>query len=223
MLPQRLGPLIFLMHLLRRNNMSKQILLSDLGTFDLEKAHCRMDFDQQFIHRAISEWYGSKEAFAEYVRGPLREELLRSSTSTFPPQYLVMVAATTFSASLDSVVSLALGNVDGRMILSEFVGNSLGFHVAWFLAVLKLLMYLCDRFAAPAYPGALDYVQSFVIFSIFFGLYYLGQTVCRYAYTRSLLSAIAWAVGSCCLATLSFFVEDRVRAREPTKQGRIPG
>ena len=214
-----MAPLIVLVHLLRRNNMSKHRLMSDLQSFDLEKAYCRKDFDQEFIHRAISEWYGSKDAFAQYVRGPLREELLHSSRSSFPPQYLVMVAAATVSASFDSLASLWLGGLDGYFILSEFVGNSIGFHVGWFLAHLKLLIFLCERFAAPIYPGLCDYAQSIMLFGTFFVLYYLGQTLCRFAYTSSLWGAVAWASSTCLLAVFAFSAEYQMQVRAEKAQG----
>ena len=190
---------MLLMHLLRRNNMSKHQLLSDLRHFDLEEAHCRNEFDREFIHRAIVEWYGSKSAFTEYVRGPLREGLLRSSKSTFPLRYLVMVVSVTFCTSLDPLVSSWLCGVDGQLILSEFVASSFGFHVCWFLAMLRILIYLCDRFAAPIYPGMLDYLQTLVIFAVFFVLYYAGQVASRAAYTTSLSLAVVWT----CLAVLA--------------------
>ena len=34
---------------------------------------------EDFIYSAIVEWYGSTEAFTEYVRGPLREDKVRVS------------------------------------------------------------------------------------------------------------------------------------------------
>ncbi|CAE7835492.1 ran [Symbiodinium sp. CCMP2592] len=199
-----LVPLILLLHLMRRNLMSKHRLMSDLRLFDLEKAYCRTDFDREFIHRAIIEWYGSKEAFTQYVRGPLREELLRSTKSAFPLRYLFMVTAVTFSASLDSLVALWLGGMTWEVVLSEFVGNSIGFHLGYFLGLLNFVVYLCDRFAAPKCSGVLlDYLQSVVMFLVFFGLYYLGQVVNRRAYTTSLWSAVIWASAALLWAGLS--------------------
>jgi len=199
-----LVPLILLLHLMRRNLMSKHRLMSDLRLFDLEKAYCRTDFDREFIHRAIIEWYGSKEAFTHYVRGPLREELLRSSKSAFPLRYLFMVTAVTFSASMDSLVSLWLCGMTWEVVLSEFVGNSIGFHLGYFLGLLNFVVYLCDRFAAPICSGVLlDYLQSVVMFLVFFSLYYLGQVVNRRAYTTSLWSAVVWASAALLWAGLS--------------------
>ncbi|CAE7653713.1 Pus1 [Symbiodinium sp. CCMP2456] len=199
-----LVPLLLFLHLMRRNLMSKHRLLSELRLFDLEKAYCRTDFDREFIHRAITEWYGSKEAFTQYVRGPLREELMRCNRSAFPLPYLLMVSAVPFSASLDSLVSLSLGGMKWQGVLAEFVGNSIGFHVGFFLALLNFVVYLCDRFAAPICGGKLlDYLQSFMLFVVFFGLYYLGQVVNRRAYTTSLLWAVVWASAALLSACLS--------------------
>ena len=200
----RLVPLILLLHLMRRNLMSKHRLVSDLRLFDLEKAYCRTDFDREFIHRAIIEWYGSKDAFTQYVRGPLREELLHSSKSAFPLRYLLMVTSVTFGASMDSLVALSLGGMTWQVVLAEFVGNSIGFHLGYFLGLLNLVVYLCDRFAAPMFSGVLlDCLQSVVMFLVFFILYYLGQVVNRRAYTTSLWSAVVWASAALLWAGLS--------------------
>ena len=75
----RFSPLLVLTHLLRQNNMSKQKLISDLQSFDLEQALCRTDFDRQFIQRAIVEWYGSfgpsSNSFVWDARRSSRDEL----------------------------------------------------------------------------------------------------------------------------------------------------
>ena len=42
---------------------------------------------QTVRHRAINDWYGSADAFTEHVRGPLREELLKSSANFTVPVY----------------------------------------------------------------------------------------------------------------------------------------
>ena len=196
--------------------MSKHRLLSDLRLFDLEKAYCRTDFDREFIHRAIIEWYGSTEAFTHYVRGPLREELMRCNRSAFPLQYLLLVSAVPFSASLDSLVSLSLGGMKWQGVLAEFVGNSIGFHLGFFVALLNFAVYLCDRFAAPICSGMLlDYLQSFMIFVVFFSLYYLGQVVNRLAYTTSLLWAVVWATAAMLSACFSLASSDSARLLQP--------
>lgn len=80
----RLSPIFLLVHLLRFYMSEKYQLLMDLKHFDLRKVFCRTEFDKNFIYSAISDWYGSEDAFMRYVRGPLREELLTQGTTEIP-------------------------------------------------------------------------------------------------------------------------------------------
>ena len=73
--------------------------------------------------------------------------------------------------------------------------------------MLKLCIFLCDRFAEPVYPGPLDFLQTFVLFGAGAGFYYGGAEICRRAYTTSLEASIAWACAACLLSGLSFFTD----------------
>ena len=53
--------------------------------FDISEAECSSDFDKSFIRAAIVRWYGSEEAFTEFVRGPLRKDRCRSSQEDVGP------------------------------------------------------------------------------------------------------------------------------------------
>eukprot|EP00439_Symbiodinium_sp_Y106_P050716 s589_g6.t1 len=65
-----------LIHSLRHSYLSKKILISSLDSFDVRKVECLVDSDRLRIHAAIVSWYGSLDAFSEYVRGPFREDVL---------------------------------------------------------------------------------------------------------------------------------------------------
>ena len=97
------------------------------------QADCRTDFDREFIHRAITEWYGSKEKFTQYVRGPLRDELLGGNKEILPLQYILLVSTVTFSASLDNIIALDLGGVPLYWQLAQAIANCCGFHLFWLL------------------------------------------------------------------------------------------
>lgn len=47
---------------------------------------------QEFIYTAIREWYGSEDAFMDYVRGPLRQELLAMTSMEVSLPYLLLMA-----------------------------------------------------------------------------------------------------------------------------------
>ena len=102
------------------------------------QADCRTDFDREFIHRAITEWYGSKEKFTQYVRGPLRGELLGGNKEILPLQYILLVSTVTFSASLDNIIALDLGQVPLYWQLAQAIANCCGFHLCWHLVSCKL-------------------------------------------------------------------------------------
>ena len=68
-------PGIALFHALRKNNMDRVKLFSDMEHFDINDAKCTDEFDREFVLTAINEWYGNSEAFVEYVRGPMRMEM----------------------------------------------------------------------------------------------------------------------------------------------------
>eukprot|EP00434_Breviolum_minutum_P005316 symbB.v1.2.004688.t1/scaffold271.1/size245249/11 len=71
-------PAMLPLHRMRRSFAgSKHKMLADLKDFDIKNVKCMDDFDRSFIHSAIIKWYGSREAFTEFVRGPLRDELLK--------------------------------------------------------------------------------------------------------------------------------------------------
>ncbi|CAE7030930.1 unnamed protein product [Symbiodinium natans] len=56
---------------LRRNLSVKRKLISDLQNFDIAQAQCRLQYDRDFVLDAITDWFGSQEAFTDYVRGNL--------------------------------------------------------------------------------------------------------------------------------------------------------
>jgi len=198
-------PVCVLIHLLRRNVSKKFKLLSDLKSFDLDRASCRTDFDREFIHSAIEEWYGSKEAFTAHVRGPLREELLYCNKTWFPESYLLFVMVVAFSSGLDSMTSEWRGGVPIYWIVCEFLGSCVAFHLFWFGLSLKLMIYLCERYSAPIFSGWLDYGQSLVLYAAFFAVYMVGAIVSRLAWRHSLELCLAWGVVSV-LVTGFFFL-----------------
>ena len=57
---------------------------------------------------AIAAWYGSEEEFTEYVRGPLRKELLAATGLDLPFSYALFTAISPFCMVLDIVVVAGL-------------------------------------------------------------------------------------------------------------------
>ena len=54
----------------------------------------------RFVHAAIVEWYGGAEAFTEYVRGPLQEELVSKQRTGVQISYCMMLVTPFLSVAL---------------------------------------------------------------------------------------------------------------------------
>lgn len=97
-----LVPAYFAFHVLRTSTREKLKLITDLKAFDLEGADCRSDYDRDFIFAGITAWYGSKTAFADYVRGPLFDELVRPlSKNQVPNVYWCLLLTPTIGSGLE--------------------------------------------------------------------------------------------------------------------------
>ena len=101
MAPAAIAPFVVMVHILRRNLSAKQELFASLDNFDVDKADCAKEFDREFVLQAIERWYGSREAFTDYVRGPLRKELLAKANSGLPLQYIFVIVSPTLSLCID--------------------------------------------------------------------------------------------------------------------------
>ncbi|CAE7600325.1 unnamed protein product, partial [Symbiodinium necroappetens] len=162
-----LVPVYVPIHQLRQNTAVKYQLLHDLKRFDLAAVQSHSDFDRMFVFTAIQAWYGSTEAFTQFVQGPLREELLESGQTTIPLKYILLPLGVMVSLSLDWVVALRCAHVSVDWLLVELLTSCFSFSICWFFVSFKVAVYLCDRFARPVFPGRLDYLQTFALFALF--------------------------------------------------------
>ncbi|CAJ1399841.1 unnamed protein product [Effrenium voratum] len=132
---------------LRRSVHTQRQLLQALANFDLDAAGCRRDFDKKFVHDSIEQCYGSTGAFTEYVRGPLREELLASSFG-MPLRYYLVIVSPGFCVSLEETVSLMKGQAPWQSVLSFMFARTIGAQVSLALGC-QLCIYMCTRFSSP--------------------------------------------------------------------------
>ncbi|CAJ1461113.1 unnamed protein product [Effrenium voratum] len=154
-------PLLGIIHVLRKETRAKRQLLLDLESFTLDRAECVSDFDRAFIHSAIDKWYGSAEAFAEYVRGPLRAELLQSNAATVPSAYLMTCAISLECSYFELFLALVKGGAPLKCMLTVLTGMMVG-TVVYQLACFKLMLKLAEKFAEPC-NAILDLLQTFLI------------------------------------------------------------
>lgn len=181
-------PALPLVHYIRRTLREKTRLLAALKSFDLYKAGCSCDFDREFIHARISEWYGSPEAFTEYVRGPLFQELSGPlSGIQVPIAYWALVAAIETSSLLEFQVSYYLGGAPWDTLLSQFLASVLA-AVLWRIVSLKMAFNLSDWCSTPS-SLAVDVLKSILIWILTCGLLYASMVLDYVTQRRGPLTA----------------------------------
>ena len=76
---------------------------------------------------AILHWYGSKEKFTDYVRGPLASELIRNLTNRSSHLgYGLIIVTAPVSAGLEQCLSLWMGQAPPEALVSRFLGMVVG-------------------------------------------------------------------------------------------------
>eukprot|EP00435_Cladocopium_sp_Y103_P069559 s352_g33.t1 len=190
-----LVPFIPVFHSLRKNFLMKRQLLNDIQNFDLDAVECRTDFDKEFVHAAIVEWYGGKDAFTEYVRGPLQEELISKQRTGVQISYCMMLVAPFLSVGISTFVGLLKANVPVHVSLSYFLAGVVGLWFCWVAAMVQFALFLCDRLARPLVPR-LDILQTIFIFALMGVTAFSGLQFGTRAYRDSLLTASIWTAVS---------------------------
>ncbi|CAE7544015.1 unnamed protein product [Symbiodinium natans] len=197
-------PLLFIVHGNRMFMREKHELIASLQNFEVEAAECRLQSDREFVLSAIAAWYGSEEAFTEYVRGPLRQELLGMSMTNLPLSYALIIAAGPFGIALDVVLAFIRGGAPLDAILSEFIGSCLGWALFWVLLCIKVMWWLCDRYAAARSSKTADYLTSLGIFMVFFVFFFAGAVISDILYTTSLWGGVGFSVVTLFLVVLAY-------------------
>ena len=159
-------PLVFLVHANRKLMREEKTLKESLESFDLNKVECHSEADRAFVSMAISAWYGSEEYFTEYVRGPLREELL-AAREDLPLYYGLLVATSPLCMVIDIAVAMIRVGAPLDAVLAEFIGLGLGVTFFWNALCVKVVWSLSSRWAAPCSTLASDFLLSLLIFVIF--------------------------------------------------------
>jgi len=190
-----ISPLCFVTHALRRSFHLRQLVVVELENFDLNAADCRVAADRDFVHEAIIAWYGSTNAFTQYVRGDLRMELLKSIRTNVPRIYVALLATAPLSASLEGFVGLCRAGAPWRSLLSYVVGHTLGIHLFWWYLSIRFLFYLCNLhwWTCSGRWAFVDYLQTLLVFLAFSVFYCLGGMIGYLSYSTNLGAATAFA------------------------------
>ncbi|CAK9003423.1 Uncharacterized protein SCF082_LOCUS7738 [Durusdinium trenchii] len=200
-------PAFFPFHFMRRSlASSKHQLLHELLTFDLNQVQCMNDFDRSFIHSAIIKWYGSRDAFTQFVRGPLRDELLHntsSSLASFNLRYALLLGLIPCTMSSEYFVAFIKAGCSGQWITSYLIGSMLGFDLVWTLLTLRLVLYLCDKFASRCRFSCCDFLKTLLIWVLITAFQALGAFAQGRATRTNIWYAVAWfALVSCIFAIM---------------------
>ncbi|CAE7530846.1 unnamed protein product [Symbiodinium sp. CCMP2592] len=187
MAPAAIAPFVVMVHILRRNLSAKQELFASLDNFDVDKADCAKEFDREFVLQAIEGWYGSREAFTDYVRGPLRKELLAKANSGLPLQYIFVIVSPTLLGIIKRGLPL-------RFIFCYVLSILFGTILFSGAVQIRISMWVCERF---------DWLQSVMVFLVSFVVGITGFLVSVIAYSTSLGASLAWCAFAICIFGLS--------------------
>lgn len=160
-------PVIFLVHALRHSYREKGRLIFDLNGFDVDTVVCHSDFDRAFILSAIDAWYGSKEAFKDFVRNDLRQELLSLLPKPhLPCAYAALILSSQVTWVLEFSVALYKAGVDIPIIARNVLAY-LAF-ILWYWSAFNGLFYLSDRTSESGRTRLLDWLKTLGVSGVIF-------------------------------------------------------
>ena len=146
------SPYLIMIHRLRKNYVQKHRLFSQFENFDFDKVECSNESDRNFVYAAIGELYGSNEAFTNYVKGPLRDELLVPIAHSVGPQkYALLIVSPVLSMLADLTVALWKGGAPVDVILMFAVSIVVLGTLLFSRSCVDLVVLLSDFLAEPLF------------------------------------------------------------------------
>jgi len=207
-------PYIITSFLLRTNFRDKHVLFAQLDTFNLNDLKCAKQFDQDFILAAIENWYGSRSAFTEFLKGDVKLKVVKAMSETkLPKEYLLLLLTPILSLSMEFFLAQWKGGAPAGVLLSYVVGILIGLDVFWIGGCLLLMVYLCDRFA-PRRCGYLDHLQTLLIAALITMLIVLGNqiaTMCSTS-TPSPMAAFLFAASALVFLAGALLLDSSLRS-----------
>ena len=144
-------------HAIRRGFQEQEDSLLKMANFDLSKVSCSDDADRQFILTALVEWYGSTAAFTDYVRGPLRDELVKvAEAATAPLSYCLLIYSPALGFSVDVLGALWNAGAPSEVIWSYFIGETIS-NAITSVAITQQAGSYCETVSCPV---ELDLLQG---------------------------------------------------------------
>lgn len=138
-------PTTLMTYALRQNYGEKSQLISDLKDFDLDRLICTSEFDRGFILTAVYAWFGNREAIRDFVRGPLRDELLGLFPSPqLPYKYLALILSSSIAWILESVLALYKAGAESHQLVIFFVSYT-AYCICWVGSCCSGVFFLSDK------------------------------------------------------------------------------
>ena len=149
-------PYLITIHRLRKNYVQKHRLFSQFENFDLDKVECSNESDRNFVYAAIGELYGSNEAFTNYVKGPLRDELLVPIANSVGPQkYAQIILSPILTLLTEYTLALWKGGAPSDVILLYAMCLVVVGVCVFNRTCIALAVLLCDHLAEPVYASSI--------------------------------------------------------------------
>ena len=130
-----------------RNHKSSEKLKNDLANFDVKNVHCSNDFDRECIHEAIITWYGTLDAFSEYVRGPFTQEVLKlmRASGSVSSHYIILPLSPLICLSLDTFLALCKAGAPARVLMTFFCCHVVSLDLLFMPAVAIFFSWITKR------------------------------------------------------------------------------
>lgn len=195
------GSLFPLVHALRHICTYKQVLLSNVGNFQFDTLACANESDREVIREAIVRWYGSVEAFSEFVRSSFGN-VVHDSVKTpggMPFGYVLLLATPMLNAALDRWLSLLVADASVEVVSAYFSAAVFALSLAFYPAVIGVGLYACDRWARDWSGSPVAVLQTVGIGLMVWILFALGTIASSIAYRMNMTSSLLLWIGAALL------------------------
>lgn len=121
----------------------RELFVGNIGA-KISNRNPTKDFDSAFILSAVDEWYISREAFAEFVRGPLHDELVSLLPSpALPCTYAALIVSHAVAWVVNFALSVYKGGAEFRTV-SIFLVTYLALTL-WYWSSFNGIFYFSDK------------------------------------------------------------------------------
>lgn len=169
------------------------VLIADLDSFDVMRVECQSEYDKACIHTAIDNWYGSLQAFSAYIRGPLREDVLKpmQTPGSVSFGYICLLTSPLMTVCLEGVLAMVQAAKPLNILLGYILSYMVGLILFFMPALLVLLIYLCERGAVQDHRCK-SYLQSLGIVLLMLLAALVGSGMASLSYRHSIWMSLGW-------------------------------